>query len=454
MYAKDTIAGIATAPGTGGISIIRVSGDNSLKITASIFKCSGPPLEKRPDKSAVYGHIYNETLPVDEVIVIIMRAPHSYTKENVVEIQCHGGYIAAQTIMQLLTNAGARPAEPGEFTKRAFLNGRLDLVQAEAVLDIINARSSRAAIAAMEQLDGHLSSLLTDLYNNILSAQTQIEVSLDFDEEELLSSFKENIKEELVAAGKKTTNLLSTWEEGHLLREGATVAIAGLPNVGKSTLLNALLKKDRAIVSEIPGTTRDLIEENFLLNGINLRLIDTAGLRNTDCSVEQQGVSRAKSQILKADLILYVLDSSQPLSADDKNNIATVTPDKSILVKNKTDLGEKEELLDYEDFTIIKTCMIHNRGVDDLKQAISDKLGFLSHGEPHAVISERHRSLLVQCDNAITIAYKLLSSGTDETFVLAASELRVALEALGTILGKTYHNDLLDAVFSRFCVGK
>ena len=277
---------------------------------------------------------------LDEVLLLIMRSPQSYTAEDVIELQGHGGNVAAKRILRRALDAGARMAEPGEFTKRAFINGRIDLLQAEAVLDLVHAGSDRAAAAAIEQLEGKLSCSFNEIYDSLVSVAADLEATLDFPDDELPESTMPELSRRLNDSRiLRIGNLISTWDEGHILREGALVVISGKPNVGKSTMMNTLLGRDRAIVSQIPGTTRDTIEERYVLDGIPLRLVDTAGLRETQCEIEQEGVRRARAQLQKADLHLYLVDASTPLDDDDRDHLAALKSEKCVVVLNKSDLG-------------------------------------------------------------------------------------------------------------------
>ncbi|MBU4199966.1 MAG: tRNA uridine-5-carboxymethylaminomethyl(34) synthesis GTPase MnmE [Verrucomicrobia bacterium] len=451
----DTIAAIATAPGEAGIAVIRVSGPASLSIADRLFSSSGHHPSRRLPFSFTHGWIKISGKVLDEVILLVMRAPHSYTREDVVEIQCHGGIVPARRILQAVLRAGARLAGPGEFTQRAFLNGRIDLVQAEAVLDLIQARSDRAASAALEQLEGSLSLLFEDTYNSLLAVNADLEATLDFSEDDDISpTIIPDVLQRLEIIQKQIGSILETWAEGHLLREGALVVISGKPNVGKSTLLNILLGKDRAIVSSTPGTTRDIIEEILILDGIPLRLVDTAGLRTTACDVENEGVRRARHHMQKADIHLYLMDISQDFDEEDEDNIKRLDPNRSILIMNKSDLGKKLLIPDYKGVTIIQSCMISKDGVNEIRKVIVQKLGFISSRPPHAVISERHRQILISVGNELSEAVTMLLAYRDDVVVLASSKIRMAIESLGQITGKTYHEELLNTIFSKFCVGK
>ena len=456
----DTIAAITTAPGEAGIAIVRVSGGESLAIADSIFRCSGDRPSQRPANTFVHGHVQSPkrddatATDVDEGILLIYRAPHSYTREDVVEFQGHGGSISARRILRAVLDAGARMATPGEFTRRAFLSGRIDLLQAEAVMDLIRARSDRAAAAAVEQLEGSLSSCFTDLYDRLIAAAGDLEASLDFGEDELPAATMPTLRKGLCAITGELQQLLETWDEGHLLREGAIVVISGRPNVGKSTLLNALLGLNRAIVAHEPGTTRDTLEEQLVLGGIPLRLVDTAGLRESDCDIEQEGIRRAHSQIKRADINIWVVDGSTALSDEERQHIAVSDPDRCIVVLNKSDLGGVLSAADFPSLITV-SCALHEcLGLESLRAAIVKKLGVASDAPRHATISERHRRIIHEVLNELNESVSLLDSDQDAYAVLAAGMLRSALDRLGEVTGRTYHAELLDNIFGRFCVGK
>lgn len=453
----DTIAAIATAPGEGGVSIVRVSGARSLEIADRIVACPPPPLSARPTHVVVHGRVADSAgRELDEVLVLIMRGPHSYTGEDVVEIQGHGGNMAARQILRAALDAGARLAEPGEFTRRAFLNGRMDLVQAEAVLDLVRARSDRAAAAALEQLEGKLSRQFNEIYDNLVTVAADLEATLDFPDDELPQRAMTEIAARLAKSYRAAQDLVATWDEGHVLRDGAMVVISGSPNVGKSTMLNTLLGIDRAIVSHVPGTTRDSIEESMVLDGIPLRLVDTAGLRDAECEVEREGVRRSRAHIQRADVHLYMVDASAPLGEEDREHIRSMDSSRVIVVGNKTDLGTKVSARDFEGFCFVPTCLVCGQGVGDVRTAIARILekGCAMHSSPHAVISERHRRLLVAARRDLAEALGLVQSGAEANIVLAADRIRSAMEAIGQITGRTCHEELLDSIFSRFCIGK
>ena len=392
--------------------------------------------------------------PADEVILLIYRAPHSYTREDSVEIQGHGGSTAAKRILRTVLEAGARMAEPGEFTKRAFLSGRIDLLQAEAVLDLIRARSDRAADAALEQLSGTLSKAFDQLYDHTLALAANLEATLDFSEDELPDSVMADVMARRQIVDTEFKALLDSWDEGHLLREGALVVISGKPNVGKSTLLNALLGKDRAIVNPIAGTTRDTIEEQLVIGGYSVRIMDTAGLRETPCEVEKEGVSRAFQAIKHSNCNIYVVDNNTGLDAEDLSNLKLLNSKRTIIAYNKCDyiikINDQSDKTNQSDIYISAK---NGTGLESLKRAIIAVLGLSGGSAPHAAISERHRQLLVSAHKDLVESGLLLTRPTPEP-ALAASRLRGALETLGEVTGRTYHEELLNNIFSRFCIGK
>lgn len=452
----DTIAAIATAPGEAGISVVRVSGPDSLRVADSVFRGAAPRPSERSSHVVIHGHVTDASGNVDEVLLVIMRGPHSYTGEDVVEIQGHGGSVVARRVLRRVLDAGARPAEPGEFTKRAFLNGRMDLVQAEAVLDLVRARSDRAAAAAVEQLEGGLSRKFNDAYDKLMSVAADLEATLDFPEDELPAATMPDLMTRLGEIERDVKALLATWDEGHLLRNGAIAVISGRPNVGKSTLLNALLGQSRAIVSPIPGTTRDTIEEGLVLDGIPLRLVDTAGLREAECEVEQEGVRRTRAHMEKADIHLYVVDASQPLTKEDREQFGALDSQHCVVILNKCDLGQAVRAGDVPKFTSVSASLIRGHGLEEIRKAMAAKLeaGIDLAVPPHAVISERHRRLLMESQQELRRAGDMLTSGADDQVVPAADALRGALERIGLITGKSYEEELLTSIFSRFCIGK
>jgi tRNA modification GTPase len=448
----DTITAIATAPGEGGISIVRLSGPGAFGIADRIIRCPGAPPSQRATNTLVVGQVMDQDQVVDEVVVLFFRAPHSYTAEDVIEIQGHGGHQCARSILRLVLDAGARLAEPGEFTRRAFLHGRIDLVQAEAVLDLIRAHSERAGTAAIEQLDGALSRKFNQLYDELLMAAARLEATLDFPEDELPELVMDEIKAELEQIDQDFDALIATWDEGHLLRDGALVVISGKPNVGKSTLLNGLLEKNRAIVSDIPGTTRDSIEESFMLHGIPVRIADTAGLRETVDRIEQEGIERTHQMMEAADLVVYLFDLTDPGLETTLKSLETQEK-AHLFIFNKLDQmqGQAPDISHG-----LSVSLLEESGI----QAVRDALFACLSGNvdlsarPHAVISERHRRLLLDAKEEMESGLALIRMDREDGLVLAASQMRMGLQLIGQATGREYEEELLDNIFGRFCIGK
>jgi tRNA modification GTPase len=454
MNTTDTIAAIATPPGQGGVGIVRVSGSDVWKIADEIFQGLETPSNAKGG-TFLHGKVVDAAgAEIDEALCLIFRAPKSYTGEDTIELQGHGGPVVLKKILRRCLDAGARMAEPGEFTKRAFLNGKMDLVQAEAVADLIHAQSDRAAKAALEQLEGGLSKQFNALYAGLMETAADIETTLDFVEDELPDDVFPNLGKKLDASFQTLENLLATWDEGRLLREGARVVIMGRPNTGKSTLFNALLGHDRAIVTEIAGTTRDVIEETFVLNGVPLRILDTAGLRETECLIEQEGIRRARAHSAAADIAVYLIDSSVPFSREDEEHLARLNPARTVVVYNKTDVRHPNFKFQISNFQPLGTSLKNGTGASAICSAISEKLGGVSNAPAHAVISERHRNLLELAKAELISARERITEEGEPGAASAAEHLRAALEALGQVTGRVYHNELLDNIFSRFCIGK
>jgi tRNA modification GTPase len=452
---NDTIAAIATAPGQGGIAVVRVSGKKSFALADAVFRGKGPKPSQRPGGTFVRGFAHAASgEKMDEVILLVYRRPHSYTREDAVEFQCHGGAVCARRILQALVDAGARPAEPGEFTKRAFLNGRLDLIQAEAVADLVRAGNDRAASAALEQLRGSLTASLTTIYDGLILALSDLEAMLDFPDDETPPIRMEEIVSRLRDTRARTSEMLATWNQGRMLREGAVVAICGQPNVGKSTLLNCLLGTDRAIVTDIPGTTRDTIEEQISIEGFPVRLVDTAGLRDATSPVEAEGVRRATRTMEGADLVLYVVDASRPLDKFDAVTVKELGAERALVILNKCDLGSAVSGSDLGHIHSCRTVAVRGEGVTDIRKEVSWILGLLQAPENSAMVSERHRALLSPAIADLDEAMELLETCREDLMTPAASLVTSAAESIGRVLGRVHDADLLDAVFKRFCVGK
>lgn len=458
MIEHDTIAAIATAVGEGGIAIIRVSGPRAIENVDHIFSAK---LSDADSHTIHYGHIVDPATGerVEEVLISIMRGPRSFTAEDVVEINAHGGVIAVSRVMDvLLQQEGIRIAEPGEFTKRAFLNGRIDLMQAEAVIDLIRSKSDRAFAVARKQAEGVLSNKIKDLRQNVIELLAHIEVNIDYPEHDVEAMTSSYIREQCEKTIVEIDKLLKTASEGKILREGILTAIVGRPNVGKSSLMNTLTQENRAIVTDIPGTTRDVIEQYVTLNGIPLRLLDTAGIRETTDVVEQIGVERSRDAITEADLILFVLNGSEPLQEEDRQLLATMKGRSVIVIVNKTDLEQQVELDEVMTFlngaTIVKMSMIKQEGLDQLEAAISEMFfeGKLEANDLTYVSNVRHISLLKKSKQSMHDAIEATYMGIPIDVIQI--DARLAWEALGEILGDEAGDSLIDQIFSQFCLGK
>lgn len=457
---NDTIAAISTPVGEGGISIIRISGEDALPVAEKIYK--GKDLAKVASHTINYGHIIDPDSheEVDEVMVSVMRAPHTYTCEDVVEINCHGGLLATNRILQLVLSYGARMAEPGEFTKRAFLNGRIDLSQSEAVMDLIRAKTDKSMKVALNQLDGDLSRLIRHLRKDILDVLAQVEVNIDYPEYDAVEEMTTKmLKEKATDIQLRIQALLKTAKQGKVLREGLATAIIGRPNVGKSSLLNSLLHEDKAIVTDVAGTTRDVIEEYVNVNGVPLKLIDTAGIRDTDDTVEKIGVERSKKALDAADLILLLIDSSALLTAEDRELLAATTDKQRIVILNKTDLPTKVDLPELKELVgtdaVIETSIINHEGMDQLGERISTMFfdeGIESSQNNVMVTNARHIGLLHQANDALSDVLKGINDGMPVDLVQI--DMTRCWDLLGEITGDSYQDELLDQLFSQFCLGK
>ena len=462
MKFHDTIAAIATAQGEAGIGIVRVSGALALTIAAEVFRSPrGVSPTQLPTHTLTYGHVVDAAASdeiIDEVLLGVMHAPRTYTGEDIVEFNCHGGTIPVTAVLGVVLKNGARIAEPGEFTKRAFLNGRLDLAQAEAVAELIASKTDLSRKIAVEALAGKLSDTVNRLNDRLAALLAEIEASIDFPEEDLDFMKVETQLEAARAAQTDLTALLETAAEGRLITEGANVAILGKPNVGKSSLLNALVGTTRAIVTDIPGTTRDTIEEMMNIGGIPLKLIDTAGIRPTDDIVEQQGVERSKAVQDRAELCLMIFDASQPLNDADLELLKTAQSSKAILILNKMDLPVVTPptvlLAHCPKKQVVETVIPEGKGLDKLKAAVSEELlgGELVIGESPIVTNARHQEALRRANEGLGYAIESLENGMPPDLI--AVDLRISLDGFGDIVGKTTTEDILDRIFSQFCVGK
>jgi tRNA modification GTPase len=439
----DTIAAIATPLGEAGLAVLRVSGPKAFEVADRSFKGTVVP-SKAASHTVHYGHIICADRVIDEVMLTVLRAPRTFTGEDTAEVTCHGGVLAVKLVLDTLLANGARLAEPGEFTRRAFLNGRIDLTQAEAVIDLIHARTDLALRAANEQLAGHLGARINSLRDSLMLVLAHVEAHIDFPDEDIAPDTREKLLQRLNDGLKFIDELLKTAPEGQLLRRGIRAAIVGKPNVGKSSLLNRLLGHDRAIVSPIPGTTRDTIEETANIRGIPVVFIDTAGIRESGDAIEREGIRRSRESLEKAELILHVLDHSD---ASSRESLQIRKPTVTIL--NKTDLSHAFELP-----TAIAVSCATGQGLEELKEKIRGLLwsGAASADMSDVMINSRHDEALQRAKTGISNTIESLEQG--RSLELAAMDLRIAVNAIGEIVGKTTTEDLLDAIFSQFCIGK
>ncbi|MGP4077793.1 tRNA uridine-5-carboxymethylaminomethyl(34) synthesis GTPase MnmE [Halobacillus sp. K22] len=455
----DTITAISTPMGEGAIAIVRLSGPQAVSIAGELFR--GKDLNEVDSHTMHYGKIIDPDTgeTAEEVMVSVMRAPKTFTREDIVEINCHGGLVSVNRVLEIVLASGGRLAEPGEFTKRAFLNGRIDLSQAEAVMDLIRAKTDRAMNVALKQMDGRLSNLIQDLRQKLLETLAHVEVNIDYPEyddvEEMSHEMMEQKTKEVHA---EVSNLLQTARQGKILREGLGTAIIGRPNVGKSSLMNTLVHENKAIVTEVPGTTRDVIEEYVNVRGVPLRLIDTAGIRETEDIVERIGVERSRQVLQEADLILLVLNYGDELNEEDKQLFEAIDDMNIIVIVNKMDLEPKLDIDQVRELAgehpVISTSLIHEEGIDQLENAIADTFfeGELDAGDMTYVSNVRHVQLLKQAKQALEDAQNGMEMGVPLDVVQI--DVTRTWEILGEIIGDTVHESLIDQLFSQFCLGK
>ena len=476
----DTIAAIATPLGEGGLAVIRLSGPGALEVAEKCFAPIGKHSLKpsaAPTHTIHYGKIVRQGRTVDEVLLSVMRAPRTFTREDIVEITCHGGILAAKIVLDTVLENGARLAEPGEFTKRAFLNGRIDLTQAEAVSDLIHARTELSLAAANEQLAGKLSQRINQLRDDMMKALAHVEAHIDFPDEDIGPDTRQQLLSRLERGVAFMDELLRTANEGQILRRGVRAAIIGRPNTGKSSLLNQLLGHDRAIVSPIAGTTRDTIEETANIRGLPVVFVDTAGLRQAGDVIEQEGIRRSHETVTKAELILHVFDVSEPFTREDETYLAQFAHKKRIIVRNKVDLPMKLTLPltpslspsdgervaegrvrgDADEINatrVVDVCALTGQGIEPLKDAIKDLVwtGEIKAEMLQVMINSRHQDALRRARAATVRTIEAFRN--DLTLELVALDLRIAVNAVGEIVGKTATEDLLDSIFSQFCIGK
>ena len=449
----DTIAAIATPPGQGALAVVRISGKRALAVADAIFRSpSGRKPSSVPSHTVHYGHVHRDGRIIDEVLLTVFRAPRSFTTEDTVEISGHGGSLVSGLLLGAVLAAGARAAEPGEFTQRAFLQGRIDLTQAEAVVDLIHARTELAVESAHRQLAGRLSQSIREVQRLLLQNLAHIEAHLDFPEEDIAPRSQQELMDRLNTGDGLLSELIRTAREGRVLREGLRTAILGRPNAGKSSLMNRLLGHDRTIVSPLPGTTRDTVEETANLGGVPVTLIDTAGLRATDDPVEAEGVRRSETAAREADLILYVIDGAEPLTPDDLVQLETLQNRPHLILLNKGDRPLLARLPEGHEF--IQISSLTGEGMEKLKAAVRQFVGSgQQQWSPSVVaISARHADALRRARESLRRAGMALQENAG--LELAAFELRLALSAVGEIVGETTTDDLLDSIFSQFCLGK
>ncbi len=458
MKKTDTIAAIATAMSSSGIGIVRISGEEAFDVIGRIFcRKNGKRLENPESHRIYYGFICDGEEKIDEVLVLIMKGPHSYTAEDTVEIDCHGGVLVMKRILETVLKYGARPAEPGEFTKRAFLNGRIDLSQAEAVIDVINAQNQYALKSSVSQLSGAVSEKIRRMREKILYEIAFIESALDDPEHISLDGYGERLKEVIEPLEAETKSLILSADDGRIMTEGVKTVILGKPNAGKSSLMNVLLGEERAIVTDIAGTTRDILEEHIRLKGISLNIVDTAGIRDTEDVVEKIGVDRAKQIAGDADLIIYVVDASCPLDENDRKIMEMIRGKKCVILLNKTDLpqavtaGELEQVSGME---VVPISAKERTGIDRLESRIE---GMFYHGELNFndqvyITNARHKAALEETLSSLQMVMQSIEDGMPEDFY--SIDLMNAYEQLGSIIGEAVEDDLVNEIFSKFCMGK
>ena len=458
----ETIAAIASAMTNSGIGIIRISGEDAFDVIDKIYRPQkgNKLLSQCKSHTIHYGHIYDEDEIIDEVMVLLMRAPNSYTREDTVEIDCHGGTLVMRRILEVVLKNGARPAEPGEFTKRAFLNGRIDLSQAESVMDVISSKNDFALKSSMQQLNGALTEKIKEIRGKIIHEIAFIESALDDPEHISIDGYGENLLIVIEELMQKMNQMIASSENGSLLKEGINTVIVGKPNAGKSSLLNALVGRERAIVTDIAGTTRDVLEEQINLNGITLNIMDTAGIRSTEDVVEKIGVDKALSLVDKADFIIYVVDTSTALDENDEKIIDAIREKKAIILLNKSDLiqvtGEDEikEKLSGADHKMIAISAKENLGIDVLEETIAEMFfhGTISFNDEVYITNIRHKNALIQAVESLKLVKQSVENGMPEDFY--SIDLMNAYEELGTIIGEAVEDDLVNEIFSKFCMGK
>ena len=454
----DTIAAIATAMSSSGIGIVRISGEEAVLVADRIFEMKNhKKLSEMPTHSIHYGHIYDEDEVIDEVMVLLMRGPKSYTREDTVEIDCHGGVYVMKRILETVIRHGARPAEPGEFTKRAFLNGRIDLSQAESVIDVIYSKNDFALKSSLSQLSGSVSEKIRDIRGTVLHEIAFIESALDDPEHISLEGYPEQLSEIVSGVADKIEKLLAISDKGKMLKEGISTVIVGKPNAGKSSLLNTLVGEEKAIVTDIAGTTRDVLEEQINLNGVLLNVIDTAGIRDTEDVVEKIGVERAKKYLKDADLVIYVVDTSTALDENDAEIMELLRDRHTIVLLNKSDLKQittVEEVRKHLDKTMIPISAKEQTGIDALEKEIKEMFfsGEVTFNDEVYITNIRQKTALQEALRSLKLVQQSIEDDMPEDFY--SIDLMNAYEELGTIIGEAVEDDLVNEIFSKFCMGK
>ena len=456
---EDTIAAIATAPGEGGIGVVRISGEKSKEIIEKIF------LKKNSEKDLVprmmhYGFVRNNFSGelIDEVMTVYFKAPYSYTAEDVVEIQCHGSMVSLRKILSLVLKNGARIAESGEFTKRAFLNGRLDLSQAEAVIDLIRAKSDKSFDVALNQLEGNFSKEIRKIRAELMNSLVNITVNIDYPDEDIEQLTFENLVSDLTSVRVKVEKMLQTSNTGRIMSEGLKISIIGKPNVGKSSLMNALLKETRAIVTSVPGTTRDTIEEMLTIRGIPVKLTDTAGIRQTEDIIEKIGIEKSKEAFNNADLIIFMADRSRGLDEEDFSILSHIGEKKAIVILNKTDLPKAFDETEIEKLLpkayIIEASVANGEGIEELENVVENLVygGEVKQSDSMMVTNVRHKNLLEEADSSLADAIEMAKAC--QPLELLEIDASRAYECLGAIIGEAVEEDIINEVFARFCLGK
>lgn len=458
MFHTDTIAAISTGMTSSGIGIIRISGPDAIAIADKVYDSrSGKKLENMPTHTIHYGFIRDGEEFIDEVLVMLMREPRSFTAEDTVEINCHGGVYAMNRILELVIRKGARPAQPGEFTKRAFLNGRIDLSQAEAVIDVINAKNEYALKSSVSQLKGSVLKVIKDIREKIIYHIAYIESALDDPEHISLDGYPKQLEEQVEQWKEKIRKLIASSENGKRMKEGIRTVIVGKPNAGKSSLLNVLLGEERAIVTDIAGTTRDVLEEQMSLSGISLNIIDTAGIRSTEDVVEKIGVKKAKTYARDADLIIYVVDSSTGLDENDEEIMEMIRDRKAIVLLNKMDLDcitTEEDIRKHLDKPVIPVSAKEEQGIDRLEQTVKDMFydGSISFNDEIYITNMRQKAALKEAlDSLEQVSVSIQNQMPEDFFSI---DLMNAYEELGSITGESVGEDLVNEIFSKFCMGK